>query len=110
MTRTSSWKQPANTYREVRGRKCFETARAVHIEVTHISGTQINPKKEWFPISQIQKSVYDPIALTWAGMVAEWILEKNGLLDAMEKEVDDEDDPGDDTPEAYAPDPDDIPF
>lgn len=115
MTRysTGQWKQPQNTYCEVRGRKLFETYKAVHIDVTHISGSLLlQPKKKWFPISQIQKSFSDPIAMTWSGMVAEWILEKNGLLDDLEEqeEQEGEETPGDNTPEAYDPYEGDIPF
>lgn len=111
MTRSSTWIQPQNTYRGVTGTRLRATDKAILIQVSTISGSPAGVKDaHWFPYSQIEKSVYDPNAQApnWKGMVAEWILERNGLLtnDPVENE-----DPGDNTPEAYAPGhDDDIPF
>lgn len=105
MTRYSTgWKQPANTYSEVRGIKLRETDKAYHLRITTVSGSPVREITVWIPISQTQKSIYDPIAMTWVGLIADWILEKNNI----EVDSDPHTDPGDNTPETY--DPDDIPF
>lgn len=107
MTRTSSgWKQPSNTYSEVRGIKLRETDKAYHLTITAVSGSAVQPKTVWIPISQTQKSRCDPSSKEWVGLIADWILEKNDFV----AETDPEDDPGDNTPEAYDPYGDNIPF
>lgn len=100
MTRMSSgWKQPANSYSEVRGTKLRETDKAYHLRITTVSGSAIQPQTVWIPISQTQKSIYDPTSKEWVGLIADWILEKNNI----EADSDPHTDPGDNTPEAYDP-------
>lgn len=107
MTRTSSWKHPVNSYSEVYATKLRETDKAYHLTITIVSGSVIQPKTVWIPISQTQKSRYDPATKSWVGLIADWILEKNNLVVDSDPN-DPEEAPGDNTPEAY--DPDDIPF
>ena len=68
-------KSPCTT---VKGTRLRETAKAVQFTVTHIGGKEIEPKTEWFPFSQVNKSVTGKTDGEDWMQVSEWILRQKG--------------------------------
>lgn len=66
------------------GTKLRETELAVQFKFIKIrEGVLASPMVSWIPLSQVQKRMTDPVRPgVDTMMVAEWILEKNGILDA----------------------------
>lgn len=98
-----------NVYVLVTGTKLRETELAVHFKFHKVrEGVLAAPMTCWIPLSQVSKRMTDPkVPGTDTMMVAEWILEKNGILEA---DLESSEEKNNGVKEAYEDYDDDIPF